>query len=139
MKKSLAGLSIGRYIYRLMTMIHTPFFPAFRARLAALGRRTAQTVRQTTLAQLQEHLRAFRPAHVLAAADDGPTSRARVFTLRLTFECFVWQMLPPPPAAKSSATSRRSCACTGARRWTRATRLMSRPANGCRGHVWRKP
>ena len=32
----------------------TPYFPAFRARLAALGRRTAQTVRQTTLAQLHK-------------------------------------------------------------------------------------
>ena len=83
-----------------MNMMQTPFFPAFRARLAALGRRTAQTVRQTTLAQLQEHLRDCLPAHVLAAEDEGPNSRARVFTLRLTFECFVWQLLKPHTACR---------------------------------------
>jgi len=83
-----------------MNRMQTPFFPAFRARLAALGRRTAQTVRQTTLAQLQEHLRDFLPAPLLSAADDGPNSRARVFTLRLTFECFVWQLLQPHTACR---------------------------------------
>ena len=47
----------------------TPYFPAFRSRLASLGRRTAQTVRQTTLAQLQEHLRDFLPAPLLSAEE----------------------------------------------------------------------
>ena len=58
-----------------MNSLPTPFFPAFRARLAALGRRTVQTVRQATLAQLQEHLRDFLPAPLLAAEDEGPHSR----------------------------------------------------------------
>jgi Transposase DDE domain len=73
----------------------TPYFPAFRPRLAALGRRTAQTVRQTTLAQLQQHLRDFLPAPLLATEDDGLNSRERIFSLRLTLECFLWQMLKP--------------------------------------------
>lgn len=75
--------------------MHTPFFPALRSRLAALGRRTAQTLRQTTLAQLQQHLRDFLPAPLLSAEDEGPNSRERVFSLRLTFECFLWQLLKP--------------------------------------------
>ena len=75
--------------------MHTPFFPAFRARLAALGRRTAGPLRQATLAQLQEQLRDCLPAALLAPADAGPNSRARSFTLRLTFECFLWQLLNP--------------------------------------------
>jgi hypothetical protein len=75
--------------------MHTPFLPAFRHRLAALGRRTTRAVRQTTLAQLQEHLRDFLPAPLLCAEEEGPHSRNRVFCLRLTFECFVWQMLKP--------------------------------------------
>jgi hypothetical protein len=75
--------------------MRTPFFPAFRSRLAALGRRTAQTVRQTTLAQLQQQLRDCLPPPLLSASDDGPNSRDRVFSLRLTFECFVWQLLQP--------------------------------------------
>jgi hypothetical protein len=73
----------------------TPYFPPFRSRLAALGRRTAQTVRQTTLAQLQQHLRDFLPAPLLSTEDDGSNSRERIFSLRLTLECFLWQMLKP--------------------------------------------
>jgi hypothetical protein len=75
--------------------MQTPCFPAFRSRLAALGRRSAQTLRQGTLAQLQHHLREFLPASLLSAEDDGRNSRERVFSLRLTFECFLWQMLKP--------------------------------------------
>ena len=81
-------------------MPETPFFPALRARLAALGRRTATTLRQATLAQLQEHLREFLPAPVLAATDDGPNSRDRVFNLRLTCECFLWQLLKPQTSCR---------------------------------------
>lgn len=83
-----------------MHRLSTPFFPAFRARLAALGRRTAPTLRHATLAQLQEHLRGFLPAPLLSAEEEGPNSRDRVFTLRLTFECFVWQMLKPQTACR---------------------------------------
>jgi hypothetical protein len=65
-----------------------------------LGRRTAPTVRQTTLAQLQEHLRDFLPAPLLSSEEDGPNSRDRVFNLRLTFECFVWQLLKPKTSCR---------------------------------------
>src|SRR5450631_216712 len=78
----------------------TPYFPAFRARLASLGRRTAQTLRQTTLAQFQEHLRDFLPAPLLSSEDDGLNSRERIFSLRLTFECFIWQMLQPATSCR---------------------------------------
>ncbi|MGD0828866.1 MAG: transposase, partial [Desulfobaccales bacterium] len=78
----------------------TPFFPAFRSRLAALGRRTVHSLRQATLAQLQEHLRDFLPAPLLAAQDNGPNSRQRVFSLRLTFECFLWQLLQPKTSCR---------------------------------------
>lgn len=78
----------------------TPYFPALRCRLAALGRRTAKTLRQTTLAQLQQHLRDFLPAPLLSSEDEGPNSRERVFSLRLTFECFLWQMLKPQTSCR---------------------------------------
>jgi len=80
--------------------MHTPYFPALRSRLAALGRRTAGRLRQATLAQLQQHLRDFLPAPLLSAEEEGPNSRDRVFSLRLTFECFVWQMLKPRTACR---------------------------------------
>jgi Transposase DDE domain len=75
--------------------MHTPYLPAFRHRLAALGRHTAHTVRQTTLALLQQHLHDFLPAPLLCAEEEGPNSRDRIFSLRLTLECFIWQMLKP--------------------------------------------
>jgi len=78
----------------------TPYFPALRSRLAALGRRTAQTLRQTTLAQLQEHLHDLLPAPLLSSEDEGPNSRERIYTLRLTFECFLWQLLKPQTACR---------------------------------------
>jgi hypothetical protein len=74
----------------------TPYFPCWRSRLAPLGRRTAP-VRQTTLAQLQKHLRDFLPAPLLSAEEDGVNSRERVFSLRLTFECFVWNRCGASP------------------------------------------
>jgi len=78
----------------------TPYFPAFRSRLASLGRRTTQTIRQATLAQLQEHLRDFLPAPLLSTEDEGLNSRERIFSLRLTFECFIWQMLQPKTSCR---------------------------------------
>jgi hypothetical protein len=80
--------------------MHTPYFPAWRSRLAALGRRTARALRQATLAQLQEHLRDFLPAPLLSAEDQGPNSRERIFSLRLTCECFLWQVLNPHTACR---------------------------------------
>jgi hypothetical protein len=75
--------------------MQTPYLPAFRPRLAPLGRRATPTVRQATLAQLQQHLRDFLPPGLLSAEEEGVNSRERVYSLRLTFECFVWQMLKP--------------------------------------------
>src|SRR5208283_2596428 len=80
--------------------MHTPYFPTFRSRLAALGRRTTHLVRQATLAQLEAHLRDFLPAPLLSAEDQGPNSRDRVFSLRLTFECFLWQLLNPKTSCR---------------------------------------
>jgi len=81
-------------------MMNTPFFPSFRCRLAALGRRTAHRMRQSTLAQLRQHLADFLPPALLSATEQGLNSRQRQFPLRLTFECFVWQMLHPQTSCR---------------------------------------
>jgi hypothetical protein len=73
--------------------MHTPYFPSLRSRVAALGRRTAHQIRQVTLDQLQEHLRDLLPAPLLSSTDEGVNSRERIFSLRFTFECFLWQVL----------------------------------------------
>jgi hypothetical protein len=80
--------------------MHTPFFSPWRAQLAALGRRSTQALRQCTLAQLGEHLSQLIPAHLLAAEDEGPGSRERLYSLRLTCECFLWQLLNPGTACR---------------------------------------
>src|SRR5439155_18481030 len=80
--------------------MHTPYFPSLRCRLAALGRQTLHSVRQTTLTQLQQHLRDLLPAPLLCSEEEGPNSRERIFSLRLTFECFVWQMLNPKTSCR---------------------------------------
>jgi hypothetical protein len=80
--------------------MHTPCFPAFRSRLAAAGRRTVHVLRQATLGQLQDQIRDLLPAPLLSSEDEGPNSRERDFPLRLTFECFLWQMLKPRTACR---------------------------------------
>jgi hypothetical protein len=91
--------------------MNTPLFPAFRARLAALGRRTASHLRQGTLQQLAAHLAELIPVHLLSSADEGPNSRERLFTLRLTCECFLWQMLKPCTACREVVRQVQALAC----------------------------
>lgn len=91
--------------------MNTPFFPAFRARLAALGQRAARPLRQGTLQQLAAHLAELIPVHLLSSADEGPNSRERLFTLRLTCECFRWQMLKPRTTCREVVRQVQALAC----------------------------
>jgi hypothetical protein len=74
--------------------MQTPFFPAFRSRLAPRGRRIAQ-LRQQSLLALDQLFSPFLPPALLAQADEGPNSRERIFTLRRTFFAFLYQVLNP--------------------------------------------
>ena len=80
--------------------IYTPFFPCLRARLAALGQRTVQSLRQLDFPPLAQKLRDLLPSQLLASEDEGPGSRDRIYSLRLTFECFVCQMLKRQTACR---------------------------------------
>jgi len=91
--------------------MNTPLFPAFRARLAPLGRRTPAPLRQATLQQLATHLAGLIPAHLLSSADEGPNSRERIFTLRLTSQCWLWQMLKPRTACREVVRQVQALAC----------------------------
>src|SRR5580658_10950035 len=98
MRKRVACLSIERYKYRPMMV--TPFFPALRARLAAQGQRARRTLRHLDFPPLMQPLRQLLPPELLARADEGSNSRERVFSLGLTLECFLWQMLKPRTACR---------------------------------------
>ena len=81
-------------------MLETPFFPAIRSQIAALGQRTVQSLRQLDFLPLAEKLRDLLPPQLLASEDEGLNSRDHVYSLRLTFECFVWQMFKPETACR---------------------------------------
>jgi hypothetical protein len=42
----------------------------------------------------------YLPVHLLSAEDEGTNSRERIYSLRLTFQCFIWQMLKPQTACR---------------------------------------
>jgi hypothetical protein len=79
--------------------MHTPFFPAWRPRLAALGRRV-QHLRQYSLCHLDQLLEPLLPPGLLAQADEGPNSRERVYSVRRTFLGFLYQVLKPDCACR---------------------------------------
>jgi hypothetical protein len=81
-------------------MHSTPFFPPWRPRLAALGRRCGR-LRASTLSQLEQTLGCFLPSDLLAPAPQGQNSRQRVFSLNRTVWCFVWQVLDPNRCCRS--------------------------------------
>ena len=64
------------------------------------GRRHFQSLRRLDFPALAQQLRELIPPQPLAAEHQGPNSRQRVFSLRLTFECFVWQMLKPKTSCR---------------------------------------
>ena len=79
--------------------MHTPFFPAWRPRLAALGRRV-QHLRQQSLLQLDQLTGPWLPPGLLSQADEGPNSRERIYTVRRTFFGFLFQVLKPDSSCR---------------------------------------
>jgi hypothetical protein len=75
-------------------MLNTPFFPSWRSRLAAFGRRV-QHVRQQSLTHLELLFVQLIPPWLLAQADEGSNSRHRVYSVRRTFWGFLYQVLNP--------------------------------------------
>lgn len=80
-------------------MTETPFFPAWRARLAPMGRRVRQ-LRQESLLQLDLLFGSFLPPALLAQAEQGPHSREQIYSLRRTFFGFLYQVLNPDCACR---------------------------------------
>jgi hypothetical protein len=72
----------------------TPFFPAFRARLSALGFRV-QRLRRQNLLDLDLLFGPWLPPGLLSQADEGANSRDRIYTVRRTFFGFLYQVLNP--------------------------------------------
>lgn len=72
----------------------TPFFPAWRPRLAPLGRRV-QHLRRQSLLHLDLLFGPLLPSWLLAQADEGTNSREQIYSVRRTFFGFLYQVLNP--------------------------------------------
>lgn len=72
----------------------TPFFPAWRARLAPMGPRVRQ-LRQQSLPHLELLFNPFLPVGLLSQAEEGANSREQIYTVRRTFFGFLYQALNP--------------------------------------------
>jgi len=75
------------------------FFPDWDGWLRPLGPRV-RAVRQQSLHHLEQLFAPCLPPGALAQADDGPNSRARIYTVRRTFWGFLWQVLNPSSACR---------------------------------------
>jgi hypothetical protein len=72
----------------------TPFFPAWRPRLAPLGQRV-QHLRRQSLMHLDLLFGSLLPSWLLAQTDEGPNSREQIYSVRRTFFGFLYQVLNP--------------------------------------------
>jgi hypothetical protein len=88
----------------------TPFFPHWRARLAAFGKR-AQALRAQPLPHLEKLFSPILPAGLLAQAPSGDNSRERFYPLRCTFWAFLWQALNPGAPCREAARQIQALFC----------------------------
>jgi hypothetical protein len=80
--------------------MHTPYFPIWRRKLAALGQRKVSLGRQSPV-QIQSQCSRFLSRNVLGAPNSGAGSRRRVFDRTRTFWLFIWQVLQPGTACRA--------------------------------------
>lgn len=83
--------------------MHTPLFPAWRARLAPLGSRlsrTAKTMGTHTLSQLEERFAVHLPRTLFPKATEKANSRDRVYTRLRTFWSMLWQAFNPKASGR---------------------------------------
>lgn len=76
-------------------MMHD-IFPAFRATLAPMGKRSAEltrSIRQSTLAQIEHRFSAALDPSLLKPNASRDYSRERIYSLARTFWCWIWQVL----------------------------------------------
>ena len=81
----------------------TPFFPSWRAQLAPMGSRVAQTVktvRSYTLCQLEERFGACLPQTLFPKAAGHTNSRDRLYTRWRTFWSMLWQGFNPKASGR---------------------------------------
>jgi hypothetical protein len=92
--------------------MNTPFFPAWRARLAGL-KATVQEVQSHPLPYLHHLFAAWVPEPALEPQPQGPNSRQRLLPLRLTFWAFLGQILNPGTSCREALRQLLALFCLG--------------------------
>ena len=78
----------------------TPYFPAWRRKLAPVARRTALGRRPSPV-EIESQCRRFLSERTLKPPADGKRRRRRVFFLTRVFWCFLWQVLRPHTSCRA--------------------------------------
>lgn len=78
--------------------MNTPYFSAWRSKLAAYGRRIG---RHACAAEVENAFARFLPPALLSQTSEGTGSRKRIYTRKRTFWCFLWQVLQPNTACRA--------------------------------------
>jgi hypothetical protein len=76
-------------------------FGRFHSAKASLDK-TRQRTSAAAPQELEQLFAACLPAGLLSQADEGPNSRERVFSVRVTFWTFLWQVLNPGSSTRSA-------------------------------------
>jgi Transposase DDE domain len=100
--------------------MNTPYFPAWRRKLAAVGQRTG-CCRQPSPVEIEAQCRAFLSPRALKAPDDGKRRRRRVFFLSRVFWCFLWQVLQPRTSCRAVVRQVQACCETERRTFDEST------------------
>lgn len=80
--------------------MNTPYFPAWRRKLAAVGRRSVRC-RQQSPVEIEAQCRSFLSHNTLQSPPGGKRRRRRVFFLSRVFWCFIWQVLQPRTSCRA--------------------------------------
>lgn len=83
-------------MYTALVSLSQPLLPQFRAQLASYGlRRARREAAAHTLSGLEALAGPALPNVDLEATESGPNSRQRIYSMKRTFWCFLWQLLQP--------------------------------------------
>ena len=89
----------GQYIY---WPCKHPSFPLFAASWPHVAAALPTKYAKPPWPNWSTTWRVSFPTYLLSQEDQGPNSRERIFSLALTFECFLWQVLKPKTACRES-------------------------------------
>ena len=80
--------------------MNTPYFPAWRRKLAAVGRQTTRRCQQSPV-EIESQCGRFLSPRALQPPAEGKRRRRRIFYPQRVFWCFVWQVLQPRTSCRA--------------------------------------